>query len=251
MGKPDALSCCVDHGSGREDNSNMTMLSPELFWVHILSGLDIVGEEHDILWDVRHSLHNNDLEESVTKAAWELHRDCGHGTVSSAEWSELDSLLMFHGKIYIPQDQDLHHHIMEQHHNSCVAGHAWHWKTLELVTHNYWWPQMFHYIGLYIKTCNLCMWTKLQHHKPHSELHSMEPPEEQWDMITVYFMIELPNVHGYNAIINIVNSIGKRTHFMPMHTTVNAEGATRLYLKEVWKLHGLPHSVWSDCGLHV
>jgi len=34
---------------------------------------------------------------------------------------------------------------------------------------------------------------------------------------------------------------------MPMHTVVNAEGAARLYLKEVWKLHGLPHSVWSDC----
>jgi transposase InsO family protein len=35
---------------------------------------------------------------------------------------------------------------------------------------------------------------------------------------------------------------------MPTHTTVNAEGAARLYLKEVWKLHGLPHSVGSIRG---
>jgi len=35
---------------------------------------------------------------------------------------------------------------------------------------------------------------------------------------------------------------------MPTHTTVNAEGAAWLYLKEVWKLHGLPRLVWSDRG---
>jgi hypothetical protein len=73
------------------------MLSPKLFRVHTLSGLDIVGEERDILRD-------DDSEELVAKAARELCRDCGHSTVHSAEWSELDGLLMFCGKIYVPRD---------------------------------------------------------------------------------------------------------------------------------------------------
>ena len=102
MGKPDALSRHTDHGLGWDNNSNMTMLSPKLFQVHTLSGLDIVGEERDILQYVRCSLRNDDLEESVAKAAQELWRDCSHGTVHSAEWSELDGLLMFCGKIYVP-----------------------------------------------------------------------------------------------------------------------------------------------------
>jgi len=80
----------------------MTLLSPELFQIHVLSGLDIVGEEHNILWDIQCSLGNNNLEESVTKAVWELHQDCGCGIMSSMEWSETDGLLMFHGKIYMP-----------------------------------------------------------------------------------------------------------------------------------------------------
>jgi len=99
---------------------------------------------------------------------------------------------------------------------------------------------MSHYIGLYVKTCNLCMQTKLQHCKPHGELHSTETPGERWDTITVNFIVELPNAHGYNMIMNIVDSVGKQAHFMPMHTMVNVEGAVQLYLREIWKLHGLP-----------
>ena len=137
---------------------------------------------------------------------------------------------------------------MEQHHDSRIAGHAGHWKTLELVMRNYWWPQMSHYIGLYVKTCDLCTRTKLQHRKPHGELYPTETPEEQWDTITIDFVVELPDAHSYDAIMNVVDSVGKRAHFMPMHTTVNAEGAARLYLKEVWKLHRLPCSVRSDRG---
>ena len=68
---------------------------------------------------------------------------------------------------------------------------------------------MSHYIGLYVKTCDLCMQTKLQHHKPHGELYPTETPEERWDMITVNFVVELPDAHGYDAIMNVVDSVGK------------------------------------------
>jgi hypothetical protein len=52
-------------------------------------------------------------EESVAKAARELQKDKGRGTIKSAEWSESDGLLMFRGKIYVPKDRDLRHRIIE------------------------------------------------------------------------------------------------------------------------------------------
>jgi hypothetical protein len=70
----------------------------------------------------------------VAKAARELQKDKGRGTVKSSEWSESDGLLMFHGKIYVPNDRDLRHHIIEQHHNMRIAGHAGRFKTLELMS---------------------------------------------------------------------------------------------------------------------
>jgi hypothetical protein len=76
-------------------------------------------------------------EESVAKAARELCKDKGRGTIKSAEWSESDRLLMFHGKIDVPKDRELRHRIIEQHHDTRITGHAGRFKTLELVSHNY------------------------------------------------------------------------------------------------------------------
>jgi hypothetical protein len=163
MGKPDALSRRAVHGSGQGDNNNLTLLAPELFRIHALAGVRLEGDERNILREVRRSLKDNVQEELVAKAARELQKDKGRGTVKSAEWSESDGLLMFHGKIYVPKDRDLRHHIVKQHHDTCIAGHAGYFKTLEPVSRNYWWPQMSHYIGIYVKHCDLCNQTKVQH----------------------------------------------------------------------------------------
>jgi hypothetical protein len=65
-------------------------------------------------------------------------------------------------------------------------------------------------------------------------------------MISVNFIVELPESHGYDAIMCIVNSLTKHAHFIPTHTTINAEGTAPLFLKEVWKHHGTPRVVISD-----
>jgi transposase InsO family protein len=67
-------------------------------------------------------------------------------------------------------------------------------------------------------------------------------------MISVDFIIESPESHGYDTIMCVVNSLTKRVHFIPMHTTINSEGAALLFLKEVWKHHGTPRVVVSDRG---
>ena len=52
MGKTDALSQRADHGTGAEDNMNMTLLRPELFTIQALEGLTAIREERDVLHDI-------------------------------------------------------------------------------------------------------------------------------------------------------------------------------------------------------
>jgi hypothetical protein len=65
-------------------------------------------------------------------------------------------------------------------------------------------------------------------------------------MISVNFIVELPESHGYDAIMCLINSLNKHTHFILMHTTINVEGTALLFLKEVWKHHGTPWVIVSD-----
>ena len=44
--------CNTDHGSGTDDNRNLTLLTPNLFVIRALEGLQVAGEEKDILKEI-------------------------------------------------------------------------------------------------------------------------------------------------------------------------------------------------------
>jgi len=107
---------------------------------------------------------------------------------------------------------------------------------------------MSRYIGQYVSTCDLCLRTKLTRQAPVGELHPLRIPDLRWDTLSVDFVVELPSSSGHDAVMTVVDSVSKRVHFIPTHMTVTVEGAARLFLHQVWKLHGLPKCVISDRG---
>ena len=170
---------------------------------------------------------------------------CSH---RSAEWLEHNGLLYYCSCIYIPDTSDLHHRIVSLCHDTKVAGHPGCFKTLELIFRSYWWLNMSQYIGLYVSHCDLCLRTKIQRRLPSGELQPLLIPEEHWDVISVDFISELPESGGCNSIMVAINSAGKCSHFVETVTTVTAARAANLYLRNIWKLHGLLQKVVSDHG---
>ena len=55
------------------------------------------------------------------------------------EWRKVDSIMYKEKKVYMPKDDILRAEIIRLHHNILVREYRGQWKTVELVTRNFWW----------------------------------------------------------------------------------------------------------------
>ena len=68
----------------------------------------------------------------------------------------------------------------------------------------------------------------------------------QWQVISVDMIGELPESHGNNATLVVVDRLSKCIHAIPTVTSLDSEGVARLFLEHVWRHHGLPNEVISN-----
>ena len=179
-------------------------------------------------------MEDGEREEAAANAVKELQRTSAC-SVKSSKWLQSQGLLHLHGKIYVPDLADLHRWIVFLCHDTKIARHCRRWKTLELVSHNYWWPQMSRCVGKYVSTCDMCLHTKALHQPPVGELHPLLVLDAPWDVVIMDFISELPEAKSKDCMMTV--------------TTISTVISARLYVKHIWKHHGLPGKMLSDQGL--
>src|SRR5271163_4842055 len=159
-----------------------------------------------------------------------------------------NGLLLRNGLVYVPQDDSIKLDILHRHHDTVTAGHPGEAKTLELVTRNYTWPRIRQFVNEYVKSCDTCARNKPSHERRHGHLRPLPIPPSPWSSVSMDFIVELPPSQGYNAIYVVVDRLTKMAHFCPTTTQVTAEETAQLYLRHVFKHHGLPADIVSDRG---
>ena len=60
------------------------------------------------------------------------------------------------------------------------------------------------------------------------------------------FIVGLPKSEGYTKIWVIVDRFSKMAHFIPLKTEEPIKELALTFVKEIWRLHGLPESIVSD-----
>ena len=61
-------------------------------------------------------------------------------------------------------------------------------------------------------------------------------------------MVGLLECEGFDAGWEVVYRLSKMRHFIPCHTTIDAVGLVKGFLRDVVCLHGLPVTIVSDQG---
>ena len=138
MGRVDSLSRRVDWAEGVEqDNKNQVMLKEEWLEVRAIEQL-IEGPEEKIVKKIKKA-RNKDKE--VIKMAKEM-KKAGVKMLRDEEWQIEEGLVLKEERVYVLKDEKLRVEIIWLHHDMLIAKHGGQWKTVELVTRNYWWPEV-------------------------------------------------------------------------------------------------------------
>jgi len=136
MGRADSLSRRVDWAKVVErDNENQVMLKEEWLEVRAMEQL-VEGPEEEIVKRIKEA---RDKDEEVIKVVEEM-KKAGVKMLRDEEWQIEEGLVLKKGRVYVPKDKKLRVEIIQLHHDMPIAGHGGQWKTVELVTRNYWWP---------------------------------------------------------------------------------------------------------------
>ena len=61
-------------------------------------------------------------------------------------------------------------------------------------------------------------------------------------------MVGLPECEGFDVIWVVVDRLSKMRHHIPCHTTIDAVGLAKFFLREVVRLDGMPATIVSDRG---
>ena len=60
-------------------------------------------------------------------------------------------------------------------------------------------------------------------------------------------IVSLPKIkNGYDAIFVVVDRLTKMMHAIPITTNINAPQLANIFLKEIYRLHGMPKIIVSD-----
>ena len=109
------------------------MLKEEWLEVRVIEWL-IEGLEEEIVKKIKEM---RDKDEEVIKVVEEM-KKAGIKTLKNEEWQIKEELVLKEGRMYVPKDEKLRVEIIRLHHDTPIAGYGGQWKTVELVTRNYW-----------------------------------------------------------------------------------------------------------------
>ena len=229
IGRADSLSRRVDWTKKVErDNENQVMLKEEWLEVRTIEQL-IKGPEEEIVKRIKKARNKN---EEVIKVVEEM-KKVGVKMLREEEWQIEEGLVLKEGRVYVPKDEKLRVEIIRLHYDIPIAGHGGQWKTVELVTRNYWWPEVTKEVKQYVEGCDQCQRMKNRTEMPAGKLRPNEVPERPWQHISVDFITKLPMSKGHDSILVVCDGFSKMSHFVATTEKTTAEGLARLFKDNV------------------
>jgi len=126
------------------------------------------------------------------------------------------------------------------------SGHPRYKRTVTTARKQYYWQLVKKDIMEYIVRCQKCQQVKVEHQHSTRLLQPLPMLEWKWEEISMDFIIGLPMIVRHDSIMVVVDKLTKSEHFIPVKSTHKIDDIARIFMKEIFRLHGLPNAIILD-----
>jgi hypothetical protein len=102
-------------------------------------------------------------------------------------------------------------------------------------------------IHTFVTECDVCQCNKGEIVKSLGTLQPLPIPPAIWKDIYMDFITGLPKSRNKSVIMVVVDHLSKYAHFYALQHPFTASTVAQIFMDQVFKLHGMPHSIVSDC----
>jgi hypothetical protein len=182
----------------------------------------------------------SDQELQTLLNQWQNHK------LDTTMYSCRDGLLLYKNRILLGQSPQLKHKVLSFVHSDPTSGHSGYDKTLQRAKKDFFWKGMRKDLKSFIRGCDVCQRSKHENSLPAGLLQPLPIPSRVWSHITMDFIEGLPLSQGQSVIMVVVDRLSKYAHFLALSHPYTAVTVARMFVSQVFKLHGMPLSIVSD-----
>ena len=166
-----------------------------------------------------------------------------------SEWHIEEGRLLFQGRLYVPDETDLHARLLDEIHRPPWTAHPGRDKMKKLFRERFYWESWSRDIDSYVDNCKTCKGTVTWRDRTPGLLQPLPIPERPWQHLSIDFMEFPKDRYGYDTVFVTVDRLSKRPVSVPCYKkTAIAKEMPRLWIRYVFPWTGLPDSIVSDRG---
>ena len=112
--------------------------------------------------------------------------------ITIAECIEDEGQIRYRGSSYVPDSDELCLRIIQEHHDTSLAGHPGWAKTFDLLNRSYYWKDICKDVDRYVRNCHDSQWFRSSRHATFGVLRPLPVPEKPWEDISMDFVVGVP-----------------------------------------------------------
>jgi hypothetical protein len=164
----------------------------------------------------------------------------------SPGYSWLHDELRYKGRLYLSKQTKIKSMVLFEFHATPTVGHSGFTKTYDRVKRSFFWDGMKQEVCNFVTECEVFQHNKGETVKFHGTLQPLLIPPAIWRDISMDFITSLPKSGNKSVIMVVVDLLSKYAHLCALQHPFTTSIVAHLFMYQVFKLHGMPHSIVSD-----